>query len=98
MIGSGLVRFQPYAQRKQDGYGLADTAWKTIKSVGPTLLRDVITASALAGVKGLKAGVKGNEVNWKQGLAAAKQGAKRKAKQELNKAIKKKVRKDLFGF
>ena len=98
MIGSGLLRFHHHVQRKQDGYGLLDTAWKTMKSVGPTLLRDVITASALADVKGLKAAVKGNQVNWKGGLTAAKQGAKRKATQELNKAIKKKVRKNLFGF
>ena len=69
-----------------------------MKCVGPTLLRDVITTSALAGMEGLKAGVKGNQVNWKGGLTAAKQGTKRKATQELNKAIKKKVRKNLFGF
>ena len=49
MIGSGLIRFHPSVERPQDGYGLTDTAWKTIKEVGPTLLRDVITASAMAG-------------------------------------------------
>ena len=98
MIGSGLIRFHPSVERTQDGYGLTDTAWKTIKEVGPTLLRDVITASAMAGVKGLKTGVKGDEVNWRGGLEAAKQGAKRKAKQELNKRVKKKVRKSIFGF
>ena len=54
MIGSGLIRFHPSVERPQDGYGLTDTTWKTIKEVGPTLLRDVITASAMAGVKGLK--------------------------------------------
>ena len=98
MIGSGLIRFHPSVERPQDGYGLTDTAWKTIKEVGPALLRDVITASAEAGLKGLKTGVKGNQVNWKGGLEAAKRGAKRKAKQELNSLVKKKVRKSIFGF
>ena len=98
MIGSGLIRFHPSVERPKDGYGLTDTAWKTIKEVGSVLLRDVITASAEAGLKGLKTGVKDNQVNWKGGLAAAKQGAKRKAKQELNKLVKKKVRKSIFGF
>ena len=68
----------------QDGYSLTDTTWKTVKEVGPSPLRDVIMASAEAGLKGLKTGVKGNQVNWKGGLTAAKQGAKRTAKQELN--------------
>ena len=102
MIGSGLVRFHPHVERKQDGHGLANTLWKTIKSKGPTILKDVITASALAGVKGLKEGTEGGKVNWKGGVAAATKGAKRtlkrKATQELNKAIKKKVRKDFFGL
>ena len=98
MIGSGLIRFHPHTQRPQDGYGLTDTAWKTIKEVDPTLLRDAITAAATEGVKGLKANVKGNQVNWMGGLTAAKQGAKRKAKQELTKFVKKKARKSIFGF
>ena len=42
MIGSGLIRFHLRTQRPQDGYGLTDTAWKTLKEAGPTLLRDVI--------------------------------------------------------
>ena len=94
MIGSGLVRFHPEVRRKQDGNGLADTVWKTIQSAGPTILKDVM----LAGMEGLKAGVKGKKVNWRGSLAAAKKTLKRKAVQELNQAIKKKVRKDLFGF
>ena len=98
MIGSGLIRFHPSVERPQDGYRLTDTAWKTIKEVGPVLLRDVIMASAEAGLKGLKTGVKGNQVNWEGGLAAAKQGAKQKAKQELNKLVKKEVCKSIFGF
>ena len=98
MIGSGLIRFHPHTQRPQDGHGLTDTAWKTIKEVSPTLLRDVITAAATEGVKSLKTGVKGNQVNWMGGLTAARQGAKRKAKQELTKLVKKKARKSIFGF
>ena len=94
MIGSGLVRFHPEIRRKQDGCGLVGTVWKTIQDVGPTILKDV----TLAGIKGLKEGVKGKNVNWKGGLTAAKKTLKRKAAEELNKAVKKKVRKDLFGF
>ena len=55
MIGNGLVRFHPEIRRKQDGCGLADTVWKTIQVIGPAILKDV----ALAGMKGLKEGVKG---------------------------------------
>ena len=75
MIGSGLIRFHPSVERPQDGYGLTDTAWKTLKEAGPTLLRDAIMAAATEGVKGLKRGVKDNEVNWRGGLTAAKRGA-----------------------
>ena len=91
MIGSGLVRFHPEIRRKQDGYGLVGSVWKTIQDVGPTILKDVTLA-------GIKEGVKGKNVNWKRGLTAAKKTLKRKAVEELNKAVKKKVRKDLFGF
>lgn len=53
-------------------------------------------------MKGLKAGVKDNKVNWKGGLEATKQGAKRaikrKATQQLQKAVSKRIRKDLFGL
>ena len=91
MIGSGLIRFHRHTQRPQDGCGLTDTAWQTLKA-GPTLLRDVITAAATEGVKGLKTGVKGSQVNWMGGLTAAKQGAKREAKQEITKLVKKKAR------
>ena len=92
MIGSGLIRFHPHTQRPQDGYGLTDTTWKTLKEAGYTLLRDFITAAATKGVKGLKTGVKGSQVNWMGGLTAAKQGAKRKAEQEITKLVKKKAR------
>ena len=61
---------------------MIDSAWREIKTKGPTILRDVITESALAGVKGLKAGVKGNKVNWKGGLKATKQGAKQAIKRK----------------
>ena len=94
MIGSGLVRFHPEICRKQDGYGLVGTVWKTIQDVGPTILKDV----TLPGINGLKEGVKGKNVNWKRVLTAAKKTLKRKAAEELNKAVKKRVRKDLFGF
>jgi len=97
MIRSGLIRFHPSYERHQDSNGLTDTAWRTLKE-GPTLLKDVITASAEAGLKGLKTGVKGNNVNWKGGLTAAKQGAKRKACGELAKVIMKRVRKNIFDF
>lgn len=53
-------------------------------------------------MKGLKAGVKDNKVNRKGGLEATKQGAKRaikrKATQQLQKAVSKRIRKDLFGL
>ena len=82
MIGSGLVRFHPEIRRKQDGYGLVGSVWKTIQDVGPTILKDVKLA-------GIKEGVKGKNVNWKRGLTAAKRTLKRKAVEELNKAVKK---------
>ena len=61
-------------------------------------MRDVITVAASDGVKGLKTGVKGSQVTRMGRLTAAKQGAKRKAKQELTKLVKKKARKSIFGF
>ena len=60
-------------------------------------MRDVITAAATEGVKGLKTGVRGNQVNWMGGVTVAKQGAKRKAKQ-LTKLVKKKACKSIFSF
>ena len=54
MIGSGLIRFHPSYERHQDGTGLTDTVWKILQEEGPTLLKDVITTSAEAGLKGLK--------------------------------------------
>ena len=98
MIGSGLIQFHSSVERPQDGYGLTNAVWKTIKEVAPALLRHVITDSAEAGLKGLETSVKGNQVNWKGGLTAAKQGAKRKATQELGKLVKKKVCKSIFRF
>lgn len=94
MIGSGLVRFHPQIRRKQDGYGLVGTVWKTIQGVGPTMLKGV----TLAGIKGLKEGVKGKNVNWKRGLTAAKNALKRKAAEELNKGVKKKFVKICLDF
>ena len=98
MIGSGLIQFHSSVEGPQDGYSLTNTVWKTIKEVAPALLRHVITASAEAVLKGLETSVKGNQVYSKGGLTAAKQGAKRKATQELNKLVKKKVCKSIFRF
>lgn len=52
----------------------------------------------LVGIKGLKEGVKGKNVNWKRGFIVVKKILKRKVVEELNKVVKKKVCKDLFGF
>ena len=65
---------------------MTDTVWKILQEEGPALLKDMITASAEAGLKGLKTGVKGKNVNWKAGLKAAKRGAKQKAREELPKS------------
>ena len=98
MIGSGLIRFHPSVERPQDGYGLTDTAWKTLKEAGPTLLRDAIMAAATEGVKGLKRGVKDNEVNWRGGLTAAKRGAKRKPNKNSTNLSEKKHAKVFSDF
>ena len=92
MIGNGLVRF--HGDTTQSGGGL----WKEIKKSGPAVLRDVVSETAMEGIKGLGRGAK---VNWKGGLAGIKRGAnravKRKVKQVINRQVSKKVRKDLFG-
>ena len=92
MIGNGLVRF--HSDTNQSGGGL----WKEIKKSGPAVLRDVLSETAMEGIKGLGQGAK---VNWKGGLAGIKRGAnravKRKAKQVINRQVSKKVRKDIFG-
>lgn len=102
MIGNGLIRFHPFVQRPQDGGAILDKAWKVIKSQGPTMLKDVLSETALAGMKGLKAGTKRGRVNWQGGIKAAKQGAKRaikrKATQALQKAATKRIKRDLFGL
>jgi len=100
MIGGALVRFQP-DKPKQSGDGFGQT-WADIKTRGPTILKDVLTKTAMEGLKGLNAGGKGGKPNWKGGLAGVKRGAtravKRKATQEIKRALAKKVRKDLFGL
>ena len=102
MIGNGLIRFHPFVQGQQDGGAILDKTWKVIKSQGPTMLKDVLSETALAGMKGLKAGTKRGRVNWQGGIKAAKQGAKRaikrKATQALQKAATKRIKRDLFGL
>ena len=56
MIGNGLVRF--HSDATQSGSGL----WKEIKKSGPAVLRDVLSETAMEGIKGLGRGAK---VNWK---------------------------------
>ena len=99
MIGGTLVRFHPDKMKQSgDGFG---PMWKDVKKRGPTILRDVLTETAMEGLKGLNAGGKGKKPNWRGGLAGVKRGAtravKRKATQELQRALSKRVRKDLFG-
>jgi len=99
MIGGALVRFHP--DQPQTGPGLVGQVWKSVKARGPDIVKDVLKETALEGWKGLKASDKGSKLNWKGGLAGAKRGAvcsvKRKATQELQRALTKRVRKDLFG-
>lgn len=101
MIGGALVRFYPdRGGHRQMGSGFSST-WQDIKTRAPTVLRDVLTETAMEGLKGLNAGGKGKKPNWKGGLQGVKKGAtravKRKAEQELRRLVTKKVRKDLFG-
>jgi len=99
MIGGTLVRFHPdKIKQSGDGFG---TAWRGVKKRGPGVLRDVITETAMEGLKGLNSGGKGGKPNWRGGLAGVKRGAKRavkrKATQEIKRELSKRVRKDLFG-
>ena len=102
MIGGALVRFYPDqgGNHRQMGSGFT-SAWKDVKTRAPTLLRDVLNETAVEGLKGLNAGGKGKNPNWKGGLQGLKRGAvrsvKRKADQELKTLLTKKVRRDLFG-
>lgn len=102
MIGSGLIRFHPSVRRPQDGGAILDKAWKVIKSEAPKMVKDVLREAAVAGLKGLKTGVKRGRLNIRGGLKAAKQGAKqaikRKASSALEKAATKRIRRDLFGL
>ena len=95
MIGSGLTRFHPYPQ---DGKGMLEDAWRTLRSQGPTILKEVLRDTAMAGLNG---GTSRGGFNLTGGIKAAKQGAKRslkrKATQVLQKAVAKRIKKDLFG-
>ena len=48
--------------------------WKDIKTRAPTVLRDVLTKTAMEGLKGLNAGGKGKKPKWKVGLQGVKRG------------------------
>ena len=103
MIGGALVRFYPDqgGNCRQMGSGFT-SAWKDVKTRAPTLLRDVLNERAMESLKGLNAGGKGKNPNWKGGLQGLKRVAtrsvKRKADQELKKLLTNKVRIDLFGL
>ena len=101
MIGGALVRvFPDRGGNRQMGRGFS-SSWTDIKARAPTVLRDVLTETAMVGLKGLNAGGKGKNLNWKAGLQGVKRGATRsvklKADQELKGILTKKVRRDLFG-
>ena len=102
MIGGTLRRFYPdnYYTSRQRGAGFG-SVWKYIKTRAPRILGDILTETAMAGVKGLNSRGKGKKPNWKGALEGIKTGVarsvKRKAQQELSRLAVKKVRKDLFG-
>ena len=88
------------SKSRQRGDGFA-SAWKDIKTRAPRILGDILTETAMAGVKGLNSRGKGKKPNWKGALEGIKIGVarsvKHKAQQELSRLAVKKVRKDLFG-
>ena len=99
MIGGALRRFRPDEPRQRGrGFG---SAWKDIKTRAPRILGDILTETAMAGVKGLNSRGKGKKPNWKAAFERIKTGVarsvKRKAQQELSRLAVKKVKKDLFG-
>ena len=77
---------------------MLDDVWKTIRSQGPTIFKEVLRDTTMAGLKG---GASRGGFNLTRGIRAAKQGAKRshkrKTTQVLQKAVAKRIRKDLFG-
>lgn len=88
MIGGALVRFYPHqGGHRQMGSGFSST-WKDITTRAPTVLRDVLTETAMEGLKGLNAGGKGGKPNWKGGLQGVKRGAKRSVKRKAEQEIK----------
>ena len=102
MIGGTLRRFYPdsYYTAREKGAGFG-SAWKDIKTRAPRILGDILTETAMAGLKGLNSGGKGKNPNWKAALEGIKTGVarsvKRKARQELGRLTVKKVKKDLLG-
>ena len=89
-----------YYTARQRGAGFG-SAWKDVKTCAPRILGDILTETAMAGVKGLNSRGKGKKPNWKGALEGIKTGVawsvKRKAQQELSRLAVKKVKKDLFG-
>ena len=77
MIRGALVRFylDQGGNSCQMGSGFTST-WKDIKTQAPTVLRDVLTETAMKGLKGLNASGKGKNPNWKGGLQGLKRGTK----------------------
>ena len=99
MIGGGLIQFHRNKKigQSRDGFG-----WKCIKARAPAFLSDVLTETAMEGLKGLNAGAPGGRHNWKGGLAGIRRGAMtaliRKAKQQIKKLVAKRVERDIFGL
>ena len=97
MIGSGLTRFEPY--NPQDGGDVLGLAWRLLRSQGPTMLKQVLGDTVMAGLKG---GASRGGFNVTRGVSAAKRGAnravKRRARQALQREVVKKVKRDLFGL
>ena len=108
MIGGTLIRFHPdsYYRSAQQFHLIThsgvkqkeDGLWKDIKTRAPTVLRDIVTEVATAGLKGLNSRGPGKAPNWKGALEGIKTRVKRKVQQELRRLVRnKKVRRDLFG-
>ena len=97
-----MRRFYPdnYYTSRQKGAGFG-SAWKDIKTRAPRILGDILTETAMSGVKGLNSSGKGKKPNWKAVLEGIKTGVarsvKRKAREEIGRLTVKKVKKDLFG-
>ena len=83
MIGGTLRRFYPdnYYTVRQRGAGFR-SAWKHIKTRAPRILGDILTGTAMSGLKGLNSGGKGKNLNWKAALEGIKTGFARSVKRK----------------